>query len=781
MRGMLTRFALVSGVALAVAACQGIGDGNTISKLEIIPATSATSAYKYETGGTYRLYQCLRDELLLQATFDSGSVSNFNSRATWSSSDESVVKVSNRDIPLVTVSNGAFSEIATQPYSSGTVEPVGEPGQSAVITAKFAGLSASINVVIRKPVLKLVPVPYSPTENPMDFSGPASLGERTTKRLALIGIFDGRVSTSIGSAFLNTIINPVLWKFPDGAYVPTDEDAATTFDNLWVMPADTPNATLSSGGTVRGLSPSGGEYNVEASLSLCPDTTDPDLKPVTTVQVLSFATTTPPLTVGYESGFHADGGFAPLSQFVDGDIVIGSNQVLTVTGHLDSTGDGAGDIEQNLGQQIRYNFEPRDVACDGKGLNCTANSLFSIQSNDLTITALSGSTGRLNDGFDLICITDPTNDECDESVDTVDLVADTTPDPVNLEACFPLCQPRLASLAITGVVGSTVSLEATPIGLSGTPHYVFDCGDSSALHDTGSTATTDCVYASATGLYTATVRVLDDDAAASVNAGAVQVAFDAPGANTAPTATLQVTPATATAPALVFFSTLASDADTGDSIKVYEFTPEPGVTIRQSSSTLTWLYLQQPASPPSVVVYDSLNTPSTASTATLTVTGTSPAPYRSAAKSFVAIPATPCEVKIVPPASDTPTEVAFTFPGLIFEAIASFIATKDDATQVCGSDPLIGTQNATRLMAWAARPTAESEEFSEYVTIRVGTSDFQRTGQAIYLANPPEDTIVSIVATPGSATLLKDLTAPTPSTLTVQPCPPGTCPTDTPP
>ena len=773
MRGVLTRFALVAGVAVIVAACQGIGDGNTLAKLEIIPSTSATQVSKFETGGTYRLYQCLRDELLLQGTFGNGTLGNFNSRATWSSSDEAVVRVSNRDIPLAIISAGGFSTVATQPYAAGTLIPTGIEGGTATVTAKFAGLSASINVVIRKPQLKIVPVPHSSAQSPLDFPGPASLGVGTQQRLALIGNFDGRVSTSLGASVLNSVLNPVLWRFSIGEYRPTDDDATTVFDNLSVIPTDTPQATLNNGGAVRGLIAGGGPYEVEASLSLCPDVSDVELKPTTTVQVLPFATTTPAISVAREAGFHDAGSFTPPSQFNDQDMVIGSNQQLSIVGHLDFDGDGVADpgYEQDLGQQIRYNIEPKDFGCDTTGVNCVGNSLYSISANDTLLSAVAASTGRLNDGFDLVCLTNPTDNECDELADATDLVADTDPDPVTLEGCFPFCRLRHASLAITSVVGSTVTLEASAFGLSGAAHYVFNCGDGSALHDTAAVNTTDCDYTGKTGPFTASVRFLDNEAAVSVNAGAVQVSLDEPAAgNTPPTATLFALPNTVTAPGQVLFSVTAFDLDVGDSIKVYEFMPEPGVTIRQSSSTLIWTYLAQPAAAPSVVVYDRFGTPnSTAATVPVTVNAaiTPTVFYRSAVLPVLAIAATPCALEIVSPA--TTTEIAFTLPGLLYQTIASFVATKADGTQVC-TDALIGTQSVSRYVAWAARPDAESTDVSDYVTIRGVISDYQRPGQALYLANPATNTTVAITAVPGTLTFLKDIVKPTAAMLTVVPC-----------
>lgn len=772
MRAIFTRLAM-AGTSLVLAACNGIGDGNTLRTLEIVPASTLTQVSKFETGGTYRLHQCLRDELILQGTFDSGAVASFNSRATWTSSDPDKVQVSNRDIPLAIVSNGAFSTVDTQPYISGTVVPVGNLGDTATITATFAGLSASINVVIGKPSLRLVPVPHPNNVDPRTFSGPAYLGVDTNQRLALVGDFDGRFVSGIGAGALNTLLNPVLWKFPGGEYRVIDEDPATTFDNRWVIPGATPETplmSLTTSGTVRGLIADPTEYEVEASLSLCPDEMDPDLRPVTTVRVLPFDSATP-ISIDRQAGLHEEAGFMPAPGFNPEQMVAGTSQQLTAIGRLDL--DGASIVDQDLSEQLRFNVEPRDAGCDSKGVNCADNSLFTIVG--VSLSAVSGN-GRLNDGFDFVCLTTPDDPECDKETDP-------DADPVNIEACFPLCMPRLASLEITStvpLVDPEVTLMAKHHNLDGTPTYIFDCGEGFDPQSSAS-ETVVCDYGTATGTFTPTVRVLDDSRAVSVNAGAVQVSFDAaPGDNTPPTVTLVASPTTATVPAVVFLSAAASDANTGDAVTYYQFQPDDGVVIRQSSSVLSWVYLIPPAAGfPKVNAYDKFNAESTSATVALTLTSRATpaaAPVRSAPLVVESVQATPCELRILPTAEDAVSEQVFTFPGVAFRAIASFIADPGDDTEDCAVDPVIGTQDVTRFMFWAAHPDAESTEFSEFVTIRNNASDFQQIGQAFYQASPTANTTVTVKATPGTVGFLKDVPAPDPSTLTVECLPPVCAP-----
>ena len=122
---------------LALGACDSIGEGNGLLRLEISPQRSAGS----EELGTFRslAYQCLPQTPTVFGTFTNGTSAGFNNRATWTSSDESEVEVSNGDIPRV---DGVAGN-----YGFGTLLPRA-PG-TATVTASFVGLSASIPVEVR--------------------------------------------------------------------------------------------------------------------------------------------------------------------------------------------------------------------------------------------------------------------------------------------------------------------------------------------------------------------------------------------------------------------------------------------------------------------------------------------------------------------------------------------------------------------------------------------------------------------------------------------------------
>ncbi|HSW13787.1 MAG TPA: Ig-like domain-containing protein [Solimonas sp.] len=112
---------------LALAACSGtVGEGRRPTALQL---TSQAGGDALET------YECAAVELAAVATFsgDGGdSLETVSSRALWSSSNSSVARVSNGDIPLPDGS-GLY-------YAQGTVVVLA-PG-TATITAEYAGLRA---------------------------------------------------------------------------------------------------------------------------------------------------------------------------------------------------------------------------------------------------------------------------------------------------------------------------------------------------------------------------------------------------------------------------------------------------------------------------------------------------------------------------------------------------------------------------------------------------------------------------------------------------------------
>jgi PKD repeat protein len=732
-----------------LAACDSIGDGSTLEKLEIVPASNSTQLKNFELGDDYKLFECLRDELIARATFTDGTVANFNSRVTWTSSDPAIVAVSNGDLPVVFATgnpadDGSFYEHESFKYSQGTVVPLGQPGQQATITAKFASLSASLTVEIRKPTLSIVAVPE---DDPAAASSPYYLGQDTSQRLAVLANLDGRsvALTDLAGVLNGFNINPLLWVFPTGTFVPEDEDDLTDVDE-WVIEASGERiATLRAGsGLVRGVKANFTPYPVYAESSLCPASSDPTLRPLADVQVALLyddpATTADDrLVLSREAGFNG-GGFAPE------DIVAETNQQFELRGKLDVDGDGDGlpAVEQHLNAQAAYRLEPLNAGCENSDelRGCAFNAQFSTAVGGLVLA------GNVTEG-----------------------------DEGRVQACLPFCLPALASLDVddaTVGLGVPANFTATAVDApSGvTVHYLFDFGDETTQ---GPQASANASHAYSTaGNYTATVRLVDaahPDDFLSQNAGAVRVlaGVTPPAGNTAPTAVLAISSTSGDAPFSVSLSaTGSSDPDSGDSITVYEFDPGDGSpVIRQNSRALVHVYRDGTGSPftPTLRVYDENGVASAVDTddETVAVEGVAPEFIRSNAIDLRGREAVLCSAEILPPLAAATEQAAFTFPGVQFKVLGSFVA--DTETDAC-TDPPIGTQLVTRYMNWFVRPAGDTEERSDIAGIRIVGDDYHVPGQVVYFQDVADDTVLDITGT----SLLGDDVEATPSQLTVTPC-----------
>lgn len=743
---------LVTGAVLA--AC-GIGEGSTVEKLEIVPISSATQLKSFEIGDDYKLFQCLRDELLVRATFTDGTVTNFSNRATWSTSDEAIVQVSNGDIPAVLTSgnpanDGSFYEHTDLKYGRGTVIPVGTPGQQATITARFSSLSASIVVEIHTPQLRIAAVPEV---DPALASPPYYLGQGTTQRLTVLGDFEGRKARALSfvGGVANVInINPFRWALTGGTFVPQDDEVDGDVD-LWVIDDGVDRIvelrSTTTDGFVDGVKANFTRYQVVAETSLCQGSSDPTLRPVADVRVATFYDDpgTPAddrLVLSREAGFHGSG-------FAIEDQVIGSSQALQLRGKLDANGDGSSIVEQYMNNQAAFQVQPLDQTCEDADelLGCTSNGDF-VVSSGLLLTA-----------------------------------APEEGDTARIQACHPVCLTPRASLdADDTTVGTGVAVNFTanainpPSGV--TVNYLFDFGDDSTQGPQAG-ATASHAYATA-GQYMATVRLVDvafPDDFLSPNAGAVRVlAGVTPAAgNTAPTASLSVSFSGQTAPVSVTLNgVLSSDPDTGDSITVYEFNPGDGTpVVRQTSSLLVHRYLDGTGSPftPTLRVYDESGVASTLVSGTeVPVSGVAAAPMRSNVLDVRARAATLCSAEILPPLAAAASEPAFSFPGLRFDVMGSFVA--DTATDTC-ADPVIGEQLITRFAVWTLRPAGVADEVSDIAGVRSTGDDFQFAGQVVYSNDVESDTVLDVTATPTSPFADADV-EPTPTQLTVTPC--TTCP-----
>ncbi|MGH8481620.1 MAG: PKD domain-containing protein [Nevskiaceae bacterium] len=744
--------AVAGATLLLLSGCNSIGDGSTIEQLDILPASDNKQLKPFEIGDSVKLFECLRDELIVRATFTDGTLVNFSSRATWSSSDPSVVEVSNGDIPVVFLAgnpaaDGSFYEHEILTYGSGTVVPRGTPGQQATITARFASLSASIVVEIRKPTLRIIAAPEA---DPGAAAPPYFLGQGTRQRLTVLMNADGRAAkaTDLVGGIANAVnINPLRWVFTAGTFVPQDDDVADDTD-LWVIDSGADRiATMQVIGTdafVKGVKADFMPYEVTAESSLCPGSIDPALRPAASVQVASFyddpgTTADDRLVLTREAGFIGSG-------FATEDIVAGTNQRLELRGKLDANGDGSLIVEQVLNNQAGYVVRPQDSACEDldEQLGCLANSDFSLDSGGSAVPVTTAADG----------------------------------DVARARACYPLCVRPRATLAADSAavgVGVTVTFTATALNAPAdtTVNYLFDFGDGTTQGPQAS-AVASHAYPDA-GAYTATVRLVDPafpDEFLGLNAGAVRVlAGMAPGAgNTAPTAALTVSPVVGDAPLTVTLGgSGSSDSNSGDSVTVYEFDPGDGTpVVRQSSSTLTHTYFDGTGGPftPTLTVYDQSGVASTAASGSeVTVNGVAPAMMLSEVIDLRARKGTLCSVELLPPVASAPAEAAFTYPGFRFEAMGSFVADTD--TDAC-TDPVIGTQRVTRFMLWTVRPAGVTDEVSDIASVRSTADDFQFPGQVLYRNDVATDTVLDVTAVPFSP-FSSEIVATT-TQLTVMPC-----------
>lgn len=146
---------LTAGTALLtaglLAGCDAVGEGVAPTGITIQPDFSGTglstreaeaAQERFEDGEPFRIAECLPAAMSVILEFDSGARENITRRSenvVYRSSDESVVRVSNRDIP--------FLGNPDQVFPRGAIVPVA-PG-SATITVNYSNFSAEIPVEVQ--------------------------------------------------------------------------------------------------------------------------------------------------------------------------------------------------------------------------------------------------------------------------------------------------------------------------------------------------------------------------------------------------------------------------------------------------------------------------------------------------------------------------------------------------------------------------------------------------------------------------------------------------------
>ncbi len=138
----LYRFVAIALAAAGLSACDfsGIGDGSRPEKLEI--QRNPQASLLDVSDDVEAFYRCFPDQLQAVMTFTNGRVDAsglLNDRVRWSSSDPSVVEVSNRDVLL--------PDSETQAFGPGVLVPRGVG--TATVSAEFVGLTAQYEVEVR--------------------------------------------------------------------------------------------------------------------------------------------------------------------------------------------------------------------------------------------------------------------------------------------------------------------------------------------------------------------------------------------------------------------------------------------------------------------------------------------------------------------------------------------------------------------------------------------------------------------------------------------------------
>lgn len=120
----------------ALSACGSIGDGNGPVSMELALDGETVNA---------EVFECLATTVAANIEFTNGSAADYARQATWRSSDESVLRVSNGDISAA--DGSVFSRGVLLPVSAGTVE----------LSAEFLGFEDSITVDVRPSKIELEP------------------------------------------------------------------------------------------------------------------------------------------------------------------------------------------------------------------------------------------------------------------------------------------------------------------------------------------------------------------------------------------------------------------------------------------------------------------------------------------------------------------------------------------------------------------------------------------------------------------------------------------------
>ncbi|MGH8455766.1 MAG: hypothetical protein ACRETE_02120, partial [Stenotrophobium sp.] len=250
-RSMRQLLVIVSAASLV--ACGGVGTGNKLNFIRIV--TGDTNA---PIQNDVIAYQCLRQNVHLLGTFTDGTVGDYSTRALWTSTDDSIVHVSNAILPAdavpSTLAPNGQPESNTLVYAKGTLVPGANAG-TAVITATYLGMSSSVTVQVKTPAAIFISKDTPSYINGKPLTAPGATPSLTPKPAMTI-------------APLSLQPLHVLADL-DGNGVPSDVSSFA----LWSIPADPSGAiaTVSSNGIVGGVAINpAAPVNVHVNFDSCP-------------------------------------------------------------------------------------------------------------------------------------------------------------------------------------------------------------------------------------------------------------------------------------------------------------------------------------------------------------------------------------------------------------------------------------------------------------------------------------------------------------------------------
>lgn len=229
-----------------LAACNGVGKGDKIDHLQMVSQVGTVSV-SLPSNFDVLAYQCLRQQLGMFAVFGKNGTADYTQRpaTVWTSSSPDVVRVSNGDEPDPANAARIFPKGVITPLKAG----------SSDITVEYAGLSATVHVIVREPDSIILSTSQFDTLSNASTAGTLSIAPTSTQQYYAYA----RVRDQNDIVVVQDVTGNATWSTPDD---PTNSFIQVT----------TPAAGLTSGGgLVTGLSASG-PVTVQANFSACPGT-----------------------------------------------------------------------------------------------------------------------------------------------------------------------------------------------------------------------------------------------------------------------------------------------------------------------------------------------------------------------------------------------------------------------------------------------------------------------------------------------------------------------------